>query len=117
MQDAKIVLSTMTWFKDGTHDRVFNGMLQGAVAVSDTSGYMKEEFCGFQDVKHMGEDSRELVLFELEELNKLPKQVQELLDNPKRAQGIADRGYVKARQFHTWHARALELEQDLLSQL
>ena len=27
MNDSKIVLNTMTWFKDGTHDRVFNGML------------------------------------------------------------------------------------------
>lgn len=113
MQDAKIVLSTMTWFKDGTHDRVFNGMLQGAVAVSDTSGYMKEEFRGFLNEEHMGEDDRELVLFELEELDKLPKQIQELLDNPERAQRIADRGYAKARKFHTWRARALELEQDM----
>lgn len=117
MQDAKIVLSTMTWFKDGTHDRVFNGMLQGAVAVSDTSGYMKEEFCGFRDEIDSGEDNRELVLFELEELDNLPVQVQELLDNPETAQKIADRGYVKAKRFHTWRARALELEEDLLSQL
>jgi len=54
MQDAKIVLSTMTWFKDGTHDRVFNGMLQGAVAMTDTSGYMKEEFCGVPDGEGSG---------------------------------------------------------------
>lgn len=117
MQDAKIVLSTMTWFKDGTHDRVFNGMLQGAVAVSDTSGYMKEEFCGFCDTARPKEDNRELIFFELEELDKLPAQVQELLDNPGMAQQIADRGYAKAKQFHTWKARALELERDLLSQL
>ena len=37
MHESKIVLSTMTWFKDGTHDRVYNGMLAGAVAVTDTS--------------------------------------------------------------------------------
>lgn len=117
MQDAKIVLSTMTWFKDGTHDRVFNGMLQGAVAVTDTSGYMKEEFCGFRDAVSAAEDGRELVFFELEELKKLPLQVQELLDCPELAQQIADRGYAKAKESHTWHARALELEQDLLSQL
>lgn len=117
MQDAKIVLSTMTWFKDGTHDRVFNGMLQGAVAVSDTSGYMKEEFCGFRDEPFTGEDHRELVLFELEELANLPSQVEELLSNPQAAQQIADRGYAKAKQLHTWRARALELEKDLLEQL
>lgn len=114
MRDAKFVLSTMTWFKDGTHDRVFNGMLQGAVAVSDTSGYMKEEFCGFRDERCMEDDKRELVFFELEELDRLPAQLKELLDQEKVAQQIADRGYKKAKQFHTWRVRALELEQDLL---
>lgn len=112
MQDTKIVLSTMTWFKDGTHDRVFNGMMQGAVAVSDTSGYMKEEFCGF---KNGAEDNRELVMFELEEMDRLPEMVKEVLDNPQKAQEIADRGYEKAKKGHTWEARALELEQDLLN--
>ncbi len=117
MQDAKIVLSTMTWFKDGTHDRVFNGMLQGAVALTDTSGYMKEEFCGFLEEGSSREDRRELVFFELEKIKTLPLQVEELLSAPKAAQQIADRGYAKAKQFHTWRARALELEKDLLMQL
>jgi len=117
MQDAKIVLSTMTWFKDGTHDRVFNGMLQGAVAMTDTSGYMKEEFCGVPDGEGSGEDNRELVFFELEALEKLPLLAEEVLRNPERAQQIADRGYAKARQSHTWRSRALELEHDLLEHL
>ena len=29
MNDSKIVLNTMTWFKAGAHDRIFNGMLAG----------------------------------------------------------------------------------------
>ncbi len=116
MRDAKIVLSTMTWFKDGTHDRVFNGMLQGAVAVSDTSGYMKEEFCGFLDGSSQA-DGRELLMFELEELEKLPSQVKMLLDDPQAMQRIADRGYDKAKASHTWRARVVELEEHLLGQL
>lgn len=107
-------VSYMTWFKDGTHDRVFNGMLQGAVAVTDSSGYMKEEFGGYKEPKGREE---ELLFFELEELDKLPVQIQELLSDPKRAQQIANRGYQKAKQFHTWRARAIELEQDLLMQI
>lgn len=117
MRDAKIVLSTMTWFKDGTHDRVFNGMLQGAVAMTDTSGYMKEEFCGVRGGEDSREDNRELVFFELEELEKLPMLAEEVLSNLGLAQQIADRGYAKAKQFHTWKARALELEHDLLEHL
>ncbi len=113
MRDAKLVLSTMTWFKDGTHDRVFNGMLQGAVAVSDTSGYMKEEFYGSDE----DGDRQELLLFELEELQELPKRVQALLEDTERMQAIADRGYEKAKKFHTWKQRAEELETNLLCEI
>lgn len=115
MQDTKIVLSTMTWFKDGTHDRVFNGMLAGAVAVSDTSGYMEEEFNGHKNAN--GDDDREMLLFKLEEIEKMPLEVMELLEKPDLAQKIADRGYEKAKKYHTWKARAKELETDLLSQM
>lgn len=106
MSDAKIVLNTMTWFKDGTHDRIFNGMLQGAVVVSDSSVYMDEEF-----------DESEMVFFALEEINGLPQKVHEILDDLPKSQKIADEGYKKAKQFHTWKNRAIELEQDLFSLL
>ncbi len=112
MRDAKIVLSTMTWFKDGTHDRVFNGMLQGAVAVSDTSVYMKEEFSGFTEPSRA--DEREMILFELPEISSLPEQIKKLLGDDALLQEIADRGYEKAKKFHTWHNRAVELKTDIL---
>lgn len=112
MMDAKIVLNTMTWFKDGTHDRVFNGMLAGAVIVSDSSVYMAEEFCG-----DITSDKAELMLFELDELEWLPDIIKELLADPKWMQQIADRGRQKALYHHTWKTRAMELHEDLLSQL
>ena len=102
----------MTWFKDGTHDRVFNGMLAGAVALSDSSVYMKEEFCGDID-----NPDAELVMFELDEIDALPQTVKELLANPKRMQQIADRGREKALPGHTWQVRARELHEDLLTLL
>lgn len=42
MKDAKIGLNTMAWFKAGSHVRIFNGMLAGAVVVTDSSKYMSE---------------------------------------------------------------------------
>ena len=114
MRDAKIVLSTMTWFKDGTHDRVFNGMLCGAVAVSDTSLYMEETFRGTDEIP---DGEKDMLLFRLEELEALPKKVKRLLANNALAQGIADRGYEKAKAGHSWDARAKELSDDLLDTL
>jgi len=116
MQNTKIVLNTMTWFKDGTHDRVFNGMLAKAVAITDSSVYMREEF---------KED--ELILFELldtcEEasnqigIKDLPDKIKALLSNPSLMQSIADKGYAKAKKEHSWGKRALELHKDLLCQI
>lgn len=107
MADAKIVLSTMTWFKDGTHDRVFNGMLQKAVTLTDTSGYMLEEF----------KDREELIFFELQQIQTVSDKVRWILEDLERAQAIADHGYEKAYAEHSWRARAIEIEQDLLLQL
>lgn len=95
MTDAKIVLNTMTWFKDGSHDRVFNGMFAKAAVVSDTSGYMKEEFT----------DGNELLMFELKHLSELPERVKELLSNEKKIQEMADNGYVCAAQNHRMENR------------
>ena len=114
MEDAKIVLNTMTWFKDGTHERIFNGMLQGAVAVSDSSIYMKESFLYTPVVQP--EDS-ELVLFELNEIDRLPGRIRTLLDHPALMQMIADNGRRRAMITETWKARAQELHRDLLCQL
>ena len=116
MKDAKIVLSTMTWFKDGTHDRVFNGMLAGAVAVTDTSVYMKENFKDMQELP--GEEGysaadAELAFFELDDMQELPKKVRYLLENLQEAQKIADRGFRLASELHTWDVRAKEIEDAL----
>lgn len=114
MADSRIVLSTMTWFKDGTHDRVFNGMLQGAVAVTDTSVYMEEEFKGIYAGGDYSAADAELGFFRLSEIEKLPDMVRYLLDDPGRMQQLADAGYKKALAGHTWEKRAMELDRDLL---
>lgn len=96
MNDSKIVLNTMTWFKAGSHDRVFNGMLAKAVAVTDDSTYLRREFT----------DGKELVMFPLEELRALPERVFDLFGNLQSAQQIADCGYLAAKEGHTWKSRA-----------
>ena len=89
------MLNTMTWFKRGTHDRVFNGMLARAAVVSDTSEYMSEHFT----------DGKELHFFSLNKPQDLVQKVQYLLDNPNDAQRIADCGYQAAKEKHLWKNR------------
>lgn len=94
--DSKLSLNVMPWFKEGAHDRVFNSMLNGAVCVSDESIWMKEHL----------KAGAEIIFYRLNELEKLPKIAAELLAEPEGMQRIADEGHRKAREEHTWAARA-----------
>ena len=106
MEDSKIVLNTLPWFKDGSHERVFNAMLCGAVLVSETSGYLEET---------LPPDA--WVSYDLSEksLSALPQRFIELLSDEARLQKIAAAGHNLAAAGHTWKARARELHRDLLS--
>ena len=105
MNDAKIVLNTMTWFKAGAHDRIFNGMLAKAVVVTDDSTYLRREFT----------DGRELVMFRRQELGTLPERVFDLFGHLEQAQEIADCGYLAAQENHTWKSRAEYLKECFLT--
>lgn len=95
MNQSKVVLNTMTWFKKGAHDRIFNGMLAGAAVVSDESEYLQEQFTNGQ----------ELQMFSLNERKGLVEMVKDVLEHPKRAQPMADCGYEAAKAHHMWKNR------------
>lgn len=101
--NAKISLNMMPWFKDGAHDRVFTAMLQKTLSLTDDSKYLREEFL----------DGSELVFFSLEEREKLPDKVRNLLAYPKDMIEIAENGYRKAVSKHTWKQRAAVLVKEL----
>lgn len=107
MHNAKIVLSTMAWFKDGSHERIFNGMLAKSLVVSETSKYIQEIF------SEVGE-TQEIMLFDLNMLKELPERIQHMLDCENEAMAIVDRGYEKAKFGHTWKIRAKEIAEELL---
>lgn len=96
---SKIALNVMTWHKDGFTERIANAMLQKAVAVTDKTTYLADNFT----------DGEELVLFELGDLSELPVRVKELLADEKKRSRIAQAGYEKAAASHTWSCRAAEL--------
>ncbi len=95
MEQSRIVLNTQTWFKAGTHDRVFNGMLQRAGVVPDGSEYMRDRFTS----------GKELYMFDLTQIGEMPERVKELLSHPEELQAMADRGYESARECDTWKNR------------
>lgn len=97
-EDAKVGLNVMTWHKSGMTERVADIMLAGAVCLSDKTKYLCENF-----------NNDEIVLYNLDELEKLPEQLERLFGDEKYRLNTAMAGYKKALQFHTWRQRAKEL--------
>lgn len=99
MQDSKIVLNHMAWFKYGASERIFEAMLQGAVPLTDESEYLSTCFTDSVDIK----------FFSLNHLDRLPQTVQLLLSDPQLSESIIKRAYQSAVQSHTWKHRLQEL--------
>lgn len=96
LQNAKIALNTMPWFKDGAHDRIFTAMLNGAVSLTDSSRYLKERFA----------DGEELRFYELDRLEELPELVTDMLNRPQEMQAMTERAYEAVKAHDTWACRA-----------
>lgn len=99
MYDTKIVLNSMPWFKDGTHERVFNGMLAGAINITDSSKWFQENL----------ENGKELFMFDLSNMTELVTMAEKIISNPDKYQDMADKGRNKAIALHTWSHRAMEI--------
>lgn len=95
---SKISLNIMTWHKCGMTERIAQILLSDSVCVSDTTAYLSENF---------SED--ELCLFSLDAINKLPRMLNELLDDPARMELMRKKGRKKALFYHTWAKKAEEI--------
>lgn len=82
MAKSKISLNIMAWHKDGFTERIANSMLNGSVVVFDTSTQLEELFV----------NNKDLVLFNLSNLNDLLKRIKNLLSSPE-----------NLKDFKKWH--------------
>ncbi|MGI9862418.1 glycosyltransferase [Moorella naiadis] len=96
MQRARIVLNIGPNFPDGSHERVFSAMLNGAVAVSDYNKFYAQEFVNGENI----------ILYSWTKLDTLPDQVAGLLSRQDKLNEIALAGRRLAIQKHTWLERA-----------
>lgn len=99
MEESKIVLNHMAWFKYGASERIFEAMLQGAVALTDTSEYLQTQFTDGEDIR----------FYDLKHLDTLPRIVNELLRDSAQAQAVTQKAYLSASCLHTWSSRLREL--------
>ena len=92
MANAKINLNVFPWFKSGTHDRVFNTLLQHSLPLTDRSTWAEEYFT----------DGEDIAFYDLKHLERLPEIAQDLLDHPAKAEAMIEKGYEKVRRELTW---------------
>lgn len=103
MEDSKIVLNQLAWFKAGASERIFEAMLQGAVSLTDDSVYLREIF----------EDSADIRFYSLSHLDALPDIVRSILTDYEPVEILRRNAYEKAYHHHTWLQRASVLLNDL----
>lgn len=90
--ETRISLNVMPWFKAGTHDRIFNALLQRSVPLTDSSAWLSENFT----------DGVDIAYYDLKNLEQLSVIVQRLLEDIPYAEGIIERGYEKVANNLTW---------------
>lgn len=103
MEDSKIVLNQLAWFKAGSSERIYEAMLQGAVSLTDDSIYLRETF----------EDNVDIKFYTLDNINALPDIVRSILSEPDKTEILRGKAYQKAYEQHTWLQRAITLLDDL----
>lgn len=103
LANAKLSLNVMPWFRAGIQERNIAAMLAGTVSVTDSSLYIEENFT----------DGENIVLYSLERLEDLPEIITRCLEDTERGRQIAERGYEKAINGHTWQHRIEQLLEEI----
>ena len=98
MTRSKIVLD-LGFYEDGSHERVFTAMLNGAVAVAADNPYHRENFT----------DGRDICLYQFTRPEQLAESLRQLLADDPRRQAVAAAGKHNAEQHHSWKHRAATL--------
>ena len=99
MYFLKSSLNVMRWHKDGFTERIANALLQKSVVVTDRTTYLEQNFI----------NDEEMLIFGLDKIKELPHRIRLILSDEQLRGSIAERGYKKAKEQHTWNKRAEDL--------
>lgn len=98
-QQSKLSLNIMSWHKGGFTERMANIMLCKTALVTDDTTYLHGRYTPNED----------LIVFRLDELDRLPGELKEYLADDERRERIAENGWRKACRNETWDSRVKEL--------
>lgn len=99
LKRAKIVLNSMPFFRDGSHERIFTGLACGCLPITSESVYLREQFV----------PGEELLFYQSSRRADVNAVVNEWLGNEKMRRQAVEKGRAKVMQHHTWDHRVKEL--------
>ena len=94
-----VLLDVAPFFHHGIHDRVFAGMANRAVVLSDENPVKNEYFSG----------KKECMLYTLKDLKGMASMAEELLTNRSLREEMQEQAYACFCREHTWECRAKEI--------
>lgn len=103
MKKARINLNVMPWFKDGTHDRIFNILLQGSLVLTDTSKWLEEHLPAGESVAY----------YNLNHLSELPQMIMHYLQHPEEAKKMIRKGFEIVKIHDTWENIVNQIEESV----
>lgn len=105
-----VSLNIMSWHKAGVTERVTNIMMSNAVCVSEKTSAIEKEFI-------IDGVNQQLLTFNLDELDKLPFIIKDILDNSSKRIKIIENAHNICAEKHTWEHKALDIYQTLLAHI
>ncbi len=96
-RQSKITLNLLPGFKNGTHDRIYSSMLNHSLCLTDASPLLKEQF----------QDGKDLCFYDASQPKEAADKIAHLLTDKEHLETISQNGYFKAKENHSWLARAV----------
>lgn len=103
LSQTKILLNSSPWMKYGGHERIFSGLVSGALVMTTENPYMKEHF----------KDGEEIVFFHTNAMDELNERVVEYLSDEALRNKVVAAGKEKVLKEHTFDQRAKGLLEEL----
>lgn len=103
LKKTKIVLNSSPHIKEGAHERIFNGLLCGALPITNENIYMRERF----------QDGENILFYRHKEMDKVNGHINEYLADEAKRRLVVANGREIVLKGHTWDHRMSLMMKDL----
>lgn len=103
LKRTKVVLNSMPFFRDGSHERIFTGLACGAAIVTSKSRYLREQF----------NDGEGITFYSSKQRSSAEEQITLWLKDEKQLREEVAHGRARVMKEHTWDQRVQTLLQIL----